>query len=273
MRLITSGDLERELLHVRRPEVFPESWERRRGFAQYKEFPRPCHGLFYIKTDIRVDFYPQNDSVVHAARGDVVFIPCGNRYHVTVDRGTPDGIDSYTVNFDLTDEKGEPVCLADRICVLCRDEDGLLDMYFQKLSEATHPGGSRLRLLARFYDLLDAIAAPTPKLSGSYYTIRAGVEALRAAWNRNEPIETYAALCGVSETYFYRCFREWAGKSPVEYRNALRLSNAEAMLRHTDMTVGEIAGVVGFEDPFYFSRSFTKAYGCSPRAYRAARRV
>ena len=85
----------------------------------------------------------------------------------------------------------------------------------------------------------------------------------------NEKMEKYAALCGVSETYFYRCFREWCGKSPVEYRNALRLSNAESMLRHTDMSIGEIAGLVGFDDPFYFSRVFAKHFGCSPKRYRS----
>ena len=272
MRLITPDRFASELLYPTSPEVFPESWERRRSFAQYKTCPRPCHGLFFIKTDIRVSFFAQNGHTVHAERGDVVFLPQDSLYHVFVDRGTPDEIDSYTVNFSLTDENGEDIFFAERICVLCRDGDGILDMYFQKLGEAAHHnGGNRLRLLARFYDLLDAVASLASGRSGSYYIIRAGAEALRSEWNRNEKMEKYAALCGISETYFYRCFREWSGKSPVEYRTALRLSNAEAMLRHTDMSVGEIAGVVGFDDPFYFSRSFTKAYGLSPKAYRAAR--
>ena len=56
----------------------------------------------------------------------------------------------------------------------------------------------------------------------------------KAEKNR-EKIEKYAALCGISEAYFYRCFHKWAGKSPVEYRNLIRLSNAEAMLRYTDI--------------------------------------
>ena len=80
----------------------------------------------------------------------------------------------------------------------------------------------------------------------------------------------YAALCGISIAYFYRCFRKWSGKSPVEYRNLLRLSNAEAMLRNSDMRMGEIASLIGFDDPFYFCRVFAKQYGMSPRAYRNA---
>ena len=87
-------------------------------------------------------------------------------------------------------------------------------------------------------------------------------------WNQNEKIEKYAKMCGISVTYFYRCFRKWSGISPVEYRNRLRLSNAQSLLRCTDMQIKEIADTVGFEDPFYFCRVFSESFGLSPQAYR-----
>jgi AraC family transcriptional activator of pobA len=37
------------------------------------------------------------------------------------------------------------------------------------------------------------------------------------------------------------------------------------------MSVAEIAYAVGFEDPAYFSRFFTRHVGQPPRTYRAAR--
>jgi AraC-like DNA-binding protein len=40
------------------------------------------------------------------------------------------------------------------------------------------------------------------------------------------------------------------------------------MLRNTDMKISEIAETVGFSDPFYFCRIFSKAYGAAPREYR-----
>lgn len=275
MRLIKLASLGGEDLFFGRPEVFPESWENRRGFSQYRELPRPCHALFFVKTDIRVDFFSQTGETVTARRGDTVFIPEGSLYHVSVEGGTPDAIDTYTVNFKMWDSAGEPLSLSERICLLCGKSEGVLDMHFQKLHQAAHVGvgGSLLRLRAALYDLLDAMVTAAMGLPEVFYIIREGAEALRAAWNRNEPIARYAALCGISETYFYRCFREWSGKSPIEYRNALRLSNAEAMLRHTDMQISEIAGVVGFDDPFYFSRIFTGHFGLSPKAYRKAKRT
>lgn len=274
MRLISMEDMAKSALNFSDPEVFPEAWESRRIFSQYRNLPRPCHALFLVCTDLNVYFTPENGQTVSAKKGDVVYIPRRSRYFVTVEGGAPDGIDTYTVNFTMRDNEGEYLTLSEQICVLCNDRNGALHLHFQKLSETAHSGDGHcnfLRLRTEFYAMLCAVvAAQTP--GNSYYAIREGVEALRSEWNRNAKMEKYAALCGVSETYFYRCFREWVGKSPVEYRNDLRLSHAEAMLRHTDMPVSEIAAVVGFEDPFYFSRTFSGRFGLSPRAYRAAAR-
>jgi AraC-like DNA-binding protein len=86
--------------------------------------------------------------------------------------------------------------------------------------------------------------------------------------NKNEKIEKYAQLCSVSETYFYRCFKKWSGSSPIEYRNMLRLANAESLLRCTDMKIKEISKTVGLDDEFYFCRIFSENFGSSPKAYR-----
>jgi AraC-like DNA-binding protein len=204
----------------------------------------------------------------------VVFIPKYSLYSARVEGGIPDGIDTYTVNFDMRDTVGDDLTLSDQIRILCNDRDGALHLHFKKLSEAAHSGDghrSILRLRAEFYGMLCAVTSAQRPIGG-YYAIREGADALRSEWNRNEKMKKYAALCNVSETYFYRCFREWTGKSPVEYRNDLRLSHAEAMLRHTDMPIGEIAAVVGFEDAFYFSRTFSARFGLSPKAYRSAAR-
>ena len=94
------------------------------------------------------------------------------------------------------------------------------------------------------------------------------MEALRRDWNKNEKIDDYAALCGMSPGYFYHVFKKWAGKSPVEYCNLLRVSNACSMLARTTMPVAEIAALVGFSDQFYFCRVFRKTTGLSPLEYR-----
>ena len=249
-------------------EVFPESWVTRKKFSLYQDVPRPCSALFFVKTDIRVHFFTKNGDKITVEKGGVAYIPQGLFYRAEVEGGTSGEIDTYTVNHTLVDDRGEPLLLSDSLTLLCQRAEGALDMHFQKLDEAVHRESGQLRIAGCFYTLLDATMTAAEDHSGSYYAIRAGAILLREEWHRNERIEKYAALCGVSNAYFYRCFRAWCGQSPVEYRNALRLSHAQAMLKNTDMQVREIAETVGFDDPFYFCRVFSKKFGISPQKYR-----
>lgn len=257
-------------------DIFPESWMQRSEFSLYRDRARPCSALFFVCTDIEVAFHECDGQAVSARRGDVVFIPQGSCYYVRVSGKTGARIDSYTVNFRLLDGSGEELLLADRISVLTNRQDNLSDLHLKNLFDtfyrAEWVNGAASRNLARikgeFFLLLDLIAESASQCNDFYYPIRRGVEAFCREWNLNEKIEKYAQLSDVSETYFYRCFRRWSGSSPVEYRNLLRLSNAESMLRCTDMKIGEISETVGFEDPFYFCRIFAQKYGASPQKYR-----
>ena len=46
------------------------------------------------------------------------------------------------------------------------------------------------------------------------------------------------------------------------------MMNARVMLETTDNNISEIADLVGYDDPLYFSRLFRKQFGCSPSQFR-----
>ena len=271
MRCVELGEFFHRDINFQDMEIFPEAWIKKHTFTQYKTTPRPCSALVFVCTDIHVHFYPKGENSMTAVKGDLVWIPTGKCYSVEVDGDTGNRIDTYTLNFRLRDG-GEELLLAEDIRVLAREQDRLLETRIQAINnEKNLPPEQRnfLKIKSDFYALLDAIAGSAVENREKYYPIRVGVEALKREWNQNKKIGEYAAMCGVSSTYFYRCFREWAGKSPAEYRNMLRLSNAEAMLRHTHRKIHEISETVGFEDPFYFCHIFTRQFGMSPKSYRA----
>lgn len=54
----------------------------------------------------------------------------------------------------------------------------------------------------------------------------------------------------------------------MQYLLTIRVNNAASLLETTDYSMAEIAAIVGYEDPFYFSRLFRKIKGVSPRDYR-----
>lgn len=54
----------------------------------------------------------------------------------------------------------------------------------------------------------------------------------------------------------------------MQYITSTRIARAQGLLESTDYNISEIASIVGYENPLYFSRIFKKLVGVSPRKYR-----
>lgn len=78
----------------------------------------------------------------------------------------------------------------------------------------------------------------------------------------------YASEIGTSEAALRRACRRVAGQSPTQMVQARMLIEAERQLRYTGMSITQVGYYLGFEDPAYFSRFFSKSKGTSPRDFR-----
>lgn len=87
-------------------------------------------------------------------------------------------------------------------------------------------------------------------------------------YNRAISIEEYARERGMSVSWFIRNFKDYTGSTPTQYLLSLRISNAQSLLESTSYNVTEIAEIVGYDNPLYFSRLFKKQCGVSPREFR-----
>ncbi len=85
-------------------------------------------------------------------------------------------------------------------------------------------------------------------------------------------VDDIAAHVGISRSHLYRVFVKHMSLSPNEYVARFRVAKACALLS-SPLSVSEVAGSVGFEDPLYFSRVFRRLKGLSPLAYRKERRL
>lgn len=72
----------------------------------------------------------------------------------------------------------------------------------------------------------------------------------------------------INKYYLTKIFKETYGSTINGYIIAKRITRAKQLLRFTDMTVDEIGNAVGMGDANYFSRTFRKVEGISPREYR-----
>ena len=94
------------------------------------------------------------------------------------------------------------------------------------------------------------------------------VSHFHAHYNQGINIEEYARSRGMSVSWFIRNFKDYAGSTPAQYLLSLRISNAQSLLESTSYNVMEIAEIVGYNNPLYFSRLFKKQCGVSPTEYR-----
>ena len=88
-----------------------------------------------------------------------------------------------------------------------------------------------------------------------------------SVWYKNEE---YAKMCGISKYHFIHLFTECKGCSPSKYKSNLLMQKAAELLRISSVPMNEIAEMLGFDDPLYFSKKFRTYYGVSPSEYRKA---
>jgi AraC-like DNA-binding protein len=54
----------------------------------------------------------------------------------------------------------------------------------------------------------------------------------------------------------------------MEYVQQQRMGHAKRLLLNTDLSVFQVAARTGYEDPYYFSRLFSRTQGVSPTRFR-----
>ena len=90
-------------------------------------------------------------------------------------------------------------------------------------------------------------------------------------FNEDYRVRDYASKIGVSAPHLTRICRTVLGASPNALVRQRRLLEAKRLLEYTRLSVSEIAHRSGFREPSFFSRTFSNAFGMSPKSYRDAR--
>ena len=80
--------------------------------------------------------------------------------------------------------------------------------------------------------------------------------------------EELSRAVNLSQSQLYRKMAALTGEPPNAFIRKIRLHRAKEMLQTTELTISEIAYDVGFNDPNYFSRTFSKEFGKTPSEYR-----
>lgn len=150
------------------------------------------------------------------------------------------------------------------------------DAYIEKPFSTTHLSATVDNLISR-RNAMQKRYAGTP-LNQDNETIQSSrdknwFEHLTELINTNiqEPeinIERLAAELNMSRSSFQRKLKGLTGLSPVEFIRLIRLKKAAELLSHGKYRVSEVAYMVGFNKPSYFTSLFKKQFGVLPKEFK-----
>ncbi|WP_457100607.1 helix-turn-helix domain-containing protein [Microbacterium sp. P5_E9] len=81
-------------------------------------------------------------------------------------------------------------------------------------------------------------------------------------------VTALARVAHLSRSRLTHLFSEHLGASPQRFVERERMARAAQLLDFSDLSIGEIARAVGWDDPLYFSQRFRAFHRMSPTAYR-----
>ena len=111
-------------------------------------------------------------------------------------------------------------------------------------------------------------ASPTAKLD----CIDSAILFMQEHINENITLNELSHRYNYSSSRFSSLFKQRTGYAPIDYFIQMKMQKASQHLGISDKSIKDIALSMGFDDPYYFSKRFTKVMGMSPTRYRSVTR-
>ncbi|MBR7133758.1 MAG: helix-turn-helix transcriptional regulator [Clostridia bacterium] len=119
-------------------------------------------------------------------------------------------------------------------------------------------------LIELLYQISDDIR---PSLN-SYAVFEKLIDHIHINFSTKIDLDAFASQNNISTHRLNQIFRQQTGITPLKYKLQLQLNEAKWLLASSTLNITEIAEVVGFSDPFYFSNTFKKHFGMSPSQFK-----
>lgn len=116
--------------------------------------------------------------------------------------------------------------------------------------------------------MLLATSGQTSHHSLSYQCAELAAAYLREHYQEEVTAQALGDAINFHPVYIARCMKQQFGCSPIQYLHDYRIERAKLLLMQSDSSIMRIAEEVGFQSAAYFSSSFSRYEGVSPRHYR-----
>ena len=221
---------------------------------------KPNHVLVYKHTG--ASFYHFEDRSVLLKKGQVLFIPKGQSYSVEL---AHEEESRYTaIHFSSEALLEEPHLFE------VENQSEVENEFIRILYSWSTPTKTNdfrvISILFSIFSLLSAALEYAYVPKSKVAEIMPAVEYMKAHIFEPElKVSTLHLHCDMSDTYFRKIFCSVYKTSPQKYVTAFRMNQAKQILdEHTCGSVAEVAELVGYQDPLYFSRVFKRHFGMAP---------
>ena len=118
---------------------------------------------------------------------------------------------------------------------------------------------SAFYLTAKIYEIFYYMRSENFNTPKKYQKILPAITSINQNYTQNNKLSYYAELCNMSESNFRKLFKEYTGKSLIEYRNNIRILAVQKMLDSGELSISEAAYLAGFNNMSFFYKLYHRS--------------
>ncbi len=270
MQIIPFEKLYHTEFYISEPMAKVHRWKQRGDVYNALGKPKISHTLLWFKNCSAI-ITDKHKNVLQVKKNQMVYMAKGTEYRVDFQDTNVDKEDTVVIHFQMTTPNGEDIVPVQKPLICLKDVSVSFGLLIDDMANEFENNIVCLpELKASVYKLLAEICQKQKKRStkNKYTCIREGIKLLEQ--NSDMKIADIAKLCGVSECYFRRLFKEYSGESPMDFRQHYRIEKAKQLLLSDEsFCISEIAEELHFADIYHFSKTFKKYSRMSPSQFIA----
>ena len=267
MDIVPFENLYNSEFFISEPLAKGQNWYTRNNFYSCIGKPKPSHTFLWFKncsakiTDI-------NGKALFAEKNQVAYMSKGIEYTVDFLDTAPNQDDSVVFHFQLKDINDKEITptLSPKICI--KNLDSATAFFIEAAAEEFNKNIVCTPIITSAIYQIFGLACQSRRkkiVNHKFKYISEGIELMESSSDKT--MDEIAQICGVSEGYFRKLFREYSGVNPIEFRQKHRIEKAKQLLLLDTHSIGEIADELNFSDIYHFSKTFKKITGISPQKY------
>ena len=206
------------------------------------------YSLIFVESGEMNCYFTKTKIFKKLTNGNILFIPKKTPYIATY---TTDNSIVKILTFDIISEE-----LPDGMNSVVYKSDVTFSDIYKTISGKN--ANSTIFLVSKIYELLHTMQKESIVIPNKYKKIIPALNEIQKFYFKNEKTSYYSDMCYMSESNFRKLFKEYTGKSLIEYRNLIRISQAHKMIKSGEYTVHEAAHLSGFNNMSFFYEVYKK---------------